>query len=104
MKQRRLQSKPYFEDVARLDQVSRVTLFDTISPEQIILALSDASASLTEIILSALGGRGRRMVEAELQAKTQQPADKVSAARRLIADAALTLAESGRITLPQAQD
>jgi flagellar motor switch protein FliG len=93
-----------FEDVARLDQVSRVALFDTINPEQIILALSDASASLTETILSALGGRGRRMVEAELAAKTVNPPDKVSTARRLIADAALTLAEAGRITLPQAQD
>jgi flagellar motor switch protein FliG len=93
-----------FEDVARLDQVSRVALFDTINPEQIILALSGASASLTETILSALGGRGRRMVEAELAAKTVNPPDKVSAARRLIADAALVLAESERIILPQAQD
>ncbi len=90
-----------FEDVARLDQVSRVALLDTINPEQIILALSGANSGLTENILSALGGRGRRMVEAELQQKTQNAPDKISAARRLIADAALTLAESGRIKLPQ---
>ena len=93
-----------FEDVARLDQVSRVTLFDTVNPEQIILALSGASSGLTEQILSALGGRGRRMVEAELQAKTVNAPDKVTNARRAIADAALTLAEAGRISLPQAQD
>jgi flagellar motor switch protein FliG len=93
-----------FEDVARLDQVSRVTLFDTINPEQIIVALSGASSGLTETILSALGGRGRRMVEAELQAKTVNAPDKITAARRAIADAALNLAETGRITLPQAQD
>ena len=93
-----------FEDVARLDQVSRVTLFDTINPEQIILALSGASSGLTEQILSALGARGRRMVEAELQAKPVNAPDKVTNARRAIADAALTLAEAGRITLPQAQD
>ena len=93
-----------FEDVARLDQVSRVTLFDTINPEQIILALSGASSGLTEQILSALGGRGRRMVEAELQAKTVNAPDKVTNARRAIADAALTLAETGRITLPQSLD
>jgi flagellar motor switch protein FliG len=93
-----------FDDVARLDQVSRVTLFDTINPEQIILALSGASSGLTEQILSALGGRGRRMVEAELQGKTVNAPDKIAVARRAIADAALTLAETGRITLPQAQD
>jgi flagellar motor switch protein FliG len=93
-----------FEDVSRLDQASRVALFDTINPEQIILALSGANSSLTEIILSALGARGRRMVEAELQAKTKMPDEKISQARRLIADAALTLAETGRIALPQAQD
>jgi flagellar motor switch protein FliG len=93
-----------FEDVARLDQVSRVTLFDTVNPEQIILALSGASSGLTEQILSALGGRGRRMVEAELQAKTVNAPDKIAVARRAIADAALTLAETGRIMLPQAQD
>ena len=93
-----------FEDVAHLDQVSRVTLFDTINPEQIILALSGANSSLTENVLSALGGRGRRMVEAELQQKTQNAADKVGAARRAIADAALMLADSGRIKLPQTED
>ncbi len=93
-----------FEDVARLDQVSRVTLFDTVNPEQIILALSGASSGLTEQILSALGGRGRRMVEAELQAKTVNAPDKIATARRAIADAALTLAETGRITLPVATD
>ena len=93
-----------FEDVAQLDQVSRVALLDTINPEQIILALTGANPGLTENILSALGGRGRRMVEAELQSKTPNAADKVSAARRLIADAALTLAEAGRITLPPAQN
>ncbi len=93
-----------FEDVARLDQVSRVTLFDTVNPEQIILALSGASSGLTEQILSALGGRGRRMVEAELQAKTVNAPDKAATARRAIADAALSLAEAGRITLPVATD
>jgi flagellar motor switch protein FliG len=93
-----------FEDVARLDQLSRVALFDTINPEQIILALSGAGSGLTENILSALGGRGRRMVEAELQAKTVNPPDKIATARRAIADAALNLAEAGRITLPRAQD
>ena len=92
-----------FEDVAQLDQVSRVALFDTINPEQIILALSGADAALVDIILSALGGRGRRMIEAELQTKSVNAPDKIAAARRLIADAALNLAEAGRITLPQAQ-
>ncbi|MGL4405615.1 MAG: FliG C-terminal domain-containing protein [Notoacmeibacter sp.] len=89
-----------FDDISSLDQASRVTLFDTINPEQIILALSGADASMTELVLSSLGGRGRRMVEAEISANTSVPEDKSNAARRAIADAALTLLESGRIQIP----
>lgn len=91
-----------FEDVSRLDHVSRVALFDTIKPEQVVFALSASNTSLCEIVLSALGGRARRMVEAELSNKANVGQDKSNAARRAIADAALAMMATGRIQmLPQ---
>ena len=88
-----------FEDVAKLRPDAVAKLFDQIPPEQVILALSDAEKSLTELILGALGSRNRRMIEQELASGTSPPSRDVQKARRAIADLALKLSEKGLIDI-----
>lgn len=101
-----LRSKLFsFEDIVQLDQRSRVTLLDSLPTEQVTLALSGADPDLTEAILSALGARSRRMIEAELKdAAVNPPADEVNKARKRIAGSAIRLASEGAIVLPSLQD
>lgn len=93
-----------FEDVERLVQKSRVTLFDGLSTELVTLALRNAPPALTEAVLSAIGARSRRMIESELSmgADGIQPAD-ILRARRTIASTAIRLAREGTIVLPSAE-
>ena len=94
-----------FEDVERLDQRSRVTLFDGLSTELVTLGLRNAPAGLTEAILASIGARSRRMIESELAAGSEgiQAAD-ILRARRTIASTAIRLSGEGTITLPSADD
>ncbi len=69
--------------------------------EQVTLALNGAPQDLREAVLSALGARARRMVEAELGRNEPAAADGIQAARRAIAGAALRLAAEGRIDLSE---
>jgi flagellar motor switch protein FliG len=91
-----------FEDIAKLDAKARVALLDSQPVDRLAAALRGADIALTEAVLGALGGRARRMVEAELQAGGADKPELVAAARRAVADAALSLAEEGRIKLPEA--
>jgi flagellar motor switch protein FliG len=90
-----------FEDVERLTQKSRVTLFDGLSTELVTLALRNASPALTEAVLSSIGARSRRMIESELSMGSDgiQSAD-ILRARRTIATTAIRLAGEGAIELP----
>ncbi|WP_168990423.1 FliG C-terminal domain-containing protein [Aureimonas flava] len=90
-----------FEDVAGLSRKGRLVLFDAIQVEQVTLALNGAPQDLREAVLSAMGARARRMVEAELGRNEPAAADAVQAARRAIAGAALSLAAEGRIDLAE---
>ncbi|WP_416355086.1 FliG C-terminal domain-containing protein [Aureimonas phyllosphaerae] len=90
-----------FEDVAELSKKGRLVLFDAIQVEQVTLALNGAPQDLREAVLSALGARARRMVEAELGRNEPAAADAIQAARRAIAGAALRLAAEGRIDLTE---
>ncbi|MEO3384906.1 flagellar motor switch protein FliG [Mesorhizobium sp. CAU 1741] len=93
-----------FEDIVKLDQRARVTLFDGLSTEVVTMALRGASADLTESILSAIGARSRRMIEAELSMDSDAAtAVEVDKARKRIAGTALGLASSGTIDLPSMQ-
>lgn len=94
-----------FDDIVLLDQKSRVTLFDGMSTEIITLALRDAPAELVEAVLSALGARARRLIEAELSIPSDAatPAE-ISQARKRIAGTAISLASNGVIDLPQMQN
>jgi flagellar motor switch protein FliG len=88
-----------FSDVIRLDAAARSTLFDAVNVELVMSALSGADSAIKDAVLAALGARARRMVEAELQNGTPPKPDRITEARRRIADMALELADAGRITL-----
>lgn len=94
-----------FEDVVLLGQKERVSLFDGIAADVVTTALRDADAEMTEAILSALGQRSRRMIEAELKADPGNiSAADVARARKSIAAAAIRLSSQGVITLPNMQE
>ncbi len=90
-----------FEDIVELDQKARVTLFDGFSTEVVTLALRGAGADLAESVLSAIGARSRRMIEAELSMESDAatPAE-IANARRRIAATAIGLAATGAFELP----
>lgn len=89
-----------FEDVVRLDQKSRVALFDGLSAEIVTLALRGCEGDLREAVLSALGARARRMIEAELSAPADVASDAIMNARKSIASTALRLSTQGIVELP----
>jgi flagellar motor switch protein FliG len=90
-----------FEDIVSLDQKARSVLFDKVPMERVVLAVNGAAPELQAAILSALGARARRMVEAELQGGAAAPARDVAEARRSIVDTVLQLIAQGAITLAE---
>lgn len=93
-----------FEDVVLLTQKARVMLFDGIGTEVVTLALRNAEPAMTESVLSAIGARSRRMIEAELSTEVGNVnADDISRARKSIAAAAIKLAGEGAFELPSMQ-
>ena len=88
-----------FEDIVGLSQKARLTLFDAVPTENVILALRGVEGEMRECVLSSLGARGRRMVEAELGQTVEIQASEVDGARRRIASEALRLSAEGRIKL-----
>ena len=92
-----------FDDIVSLGQPARALVFDQVAAEKVVLALTGASADLKEAVLSVLGQRARRMVEAELSSDVVPNRKDVTHARRIIADTVLKLAETGALELPNAQ-
>ncbi|MDW6024454.1 flagellar motor switch protein FliG [Mesorhizobium sp. BAC0120] len=93
-----------FEDILLLTQKARVTLFDGISTELVTLALRGAEPAMTESVLSSIGARSRRMIEAELATDIGNiSSDDISRARKSIASAAIRLAGEGAFELPSTQ-
>lgn len=89
-----------FEDIGKLSQQARLAVFDRLQTEQVIAALRGMPAGLREVVLSALGARARRMVEAELAGDTGQKTPEGDAARKAIAALVLDMARKGEIELP----
>ena len=89
-----------FEDVVSLDKVARSTLFDQIETDVTTLALRNAEPELIEAVLSALGQRTRRMLEAELETASSASAEEIQDAQRQIASTVLNLAAEGAIAIP----
>lgn len=90
-----------FEDVSKLDQKARSTLFDKVGTEQVIPALRGTAADFKELVLSALGQRARRMAEAELSQGADEAGPDSIKARRAIVQTALALHASGDLALPE---
>jgi flagellar motor switch protein FliG len=93
-----------FEDVVLLTQKQRVALFDGISTEIVTLALRGAQPDLTEAVLSSVGVRARRMMEAELANADGGSGEETNRARKSIASTAIRLAGEGVIELPNARE
>jgi len=88
-----------FEDVVKLSEQDRLILFDEIPAELTVKALHNAPEELVNVVLEALGGRMRKMVEAELSGGAAPPEEESVKARLEIAARALQLAQEGRITI-----
>lgn len=89
-----------FEDIGKLSQEARLSLFDKLQPDQIVLALKGVDAGLKEVALSSLGARARRMVEAELAGEKGGRSKEGDAARSAIVSRVLEMAQRGEIELP----
>ncbi len=88
-----------FEDLASLSPEDRSRLLDEVPPERTVLALRDCEPSLTELVLSSLSPRSRRIAEAELVGGASPSRKTIMEARRSIAAQALSLAEKSVIRL-----
>ncbi len=93
-----------FEDIPKLDEPSRKILFDQVPSDLIIPAVQGCDDAFVEMILSTLGARARRMVEAELSTSREVPEDATKQARVSIASSALSLAQEEKITLPSSDE
>jgi flagellar motor switch protein FliG len=93
-----------FDDLTKLTSAARTTLLDQIPTERVVLALKGTDPAFRDIILSSLASRARRIVEHELNTGGPAAQRDVLKARRLIADTALQLAESGQIELNPSDD
>ncbi|MDB5650199.1 MAG: flagellar motor switch protein FliG [Hyphomicrobiales bacterium] len=88
-----------FEDIVKLSGKARGILFDKVPAEKLVLALRGTEEEFCQIVLSSLASRARRMVEGELRSGGSVNQKEVMAARRLIADTVLDLADRGQIEL-----
>ena len=86
-----------FEDISKLTPKARMTVFDEVPAEQVVLALRGAEAEFKELVLSSMASRARRMVESELQGPDEPDPRAVSDARRSIANRIMELAAKGEI-------
>lgn len=89
-----------FEDLGKLSQEARLAVFDKLQTDQVVAALRGMEATLKEVVLSSLGARARRMVEAELVNDKGNRTREGDAARREIVSLVLNMAQRGDLELP----
>jgi flagellar motor switch protein FliG len=95
-----LKSKLFtFDDLARLPQKARQTLFEKVPSDRIVVALAGTDEAFRTNVLSALTARARRLVETELESAADSPARDIAAARRMIVDTLLSMAARGEVQL-----
>jgi flagellar motor switch protein FliG len=92
-----------FEDIVKLPPKSRMILFDKIPTERVVLALQGTNADFRDFVLSSLASRARRLVENELNSGASASQRDIAAARRVICDLVLAMAERGEIELASAE-
>ena len=91
-----------FDDLITLPQKTRQALFEKVASDKIVTALSGKDNDFRANVLSSLTARARRLVENELASAGDAPPREVAAARRLIADTLLAMAERGEVELREA--
>lgn len=93
-----------FDDMHLLSQKARVLVFDGLPTDVVTLALRGAPEELTEMVLSAIGARSRRMIESELAMGSEGVAlADIMQARKTIASTTVRLSREGAFELPGAQ-
>jgi flagellar motor switch protein FliG len=93
-----------FDDLIGLPQKSRQALFEKVASDKIVVALSGKDPEFIANVLSSLTARARRLVENELAGAGAAPARDIAAARRLITDTLLAMAERGEVELREVVD
>ena len=88
-----------FDDLVRLPSATRQALFEKVPSDRIVMALSTSDDEFRANMLSSLTARARRLVENELSSVGSPPARDVLAARRVIVDTLLGMAERGEVEL-----
>lgn len=92
-----------FDDVMRLEDSARAVIFDSMDQELLTVALKGAEDEVKESILTAVGQRNRRMIEAELASPRPIRDADITAARRKIVGEILRRAHDGEFALPSDQ-
>ena len=88
-----------FEDIAKLSAKARMTIFDQVPSEQVVLALRNTGTEFKELVQSSIASRARRIVEHELESGDEPEARAVNDARRSIADRVMVLIGKGEIDI-----
>ncbi|MCY6382407.1 flagellar motor switch protein FliG [Hoeflea prorocentri] len=94
-----------FDDIVEMPARSRVTLLDDMGAETITVALRNAGDEVKEAVLSSIGARQRRMIEADLSEDMPNITQRdIAVARRSITQEAIRLASQGQIELTEEQE
>lgn len=88
-----------FDDIARLDVRAMRTLLREVATDRLTLALRGAPAAVVDAIFRGLSQRAADLIRDDLADMGHVRKSEIEAARREIVDAALTLEESGKISL-----
>ncbi|HYA73954.1 MAG TPA: FliG C-terminal domain-containing protein [Roseiarcus sp.] len=88
-----------FDDLPRLSQRARATLFDKLTTEVVVLALRGTDAEFRDIVLSSMASRARRLVEGELATASSAPPHEIAKARKQIVDLVLKMAQRNEIEI-----
>lgn len=91
-----------FEDIVKLPIRSRMSIFDQVSPDRLVLALKGTEPQFREQILSSLAARARRIVQQDLDNGEPALQRDVIEARRFVTDMALDMASRGEVELNSA--
>ena len=81
------------------EKKTRQALFEKVSNDKIVTALSGKDADFCANVLSSLTARARRLVENELASAGDASPRDIAAARRFITDTLLGMAERGEVEL-----
>jgi flagellar motor switch protein FliG len=93
-----------FDDLPRLSQRARATLFDKLATEVVVLALRGTDAEFRDVVLSSMASRARRLVEGELATPfTPSPRD-IAKARKQVVDLVLKMAQRNEIEIAPPDD